>query len=252
MNYQLVLQYRGTRYQGWQKQPHTIDTIQGQLELAISKIAQEKVFKTIGSGRTDSGVHALRQYVLLESEIDIPADSLIRAINSFLPNDIKVIECHELQEQFHPVFSAKKKEYHYYFTHSEKLNPFNWDILTGLSFKPDLKLMNDFACELVGEHDFLDFSTKGTKVKSTLREIFSAEVVECLHPFDSATNCYCFKVVGSGFLKQMVRLMVSACWSYAQGKIELLQLREQLNNPTQQHLSYVAAPNGLFLVDVTY
>ena len=252
--YQSVLSYEGTGFYGWQKQPDQNQTIQGQLEKALEKISKSKEVHTIGSGRTDAGVHALGQVVRIEIPLEIDPSSLTKALNSKLPASIKVLETHLSSETFNPVFDAISKEYRYFFT-NEDLPPHLRNTVTRIKGDLDFELLETAWSQFIGSHDFQNFFTVGTPVKSTVREVFDAELLKIQSGDQWSSACapyYCLRVKGSGFLKQMVRLMVGSAWSVAKSKVSLIELAEALNTPLENKLGAVAPAEGLFLWNVQY
>jgi tRNA pseudouridine38-40 synthase len=252
--YKLTLQYRGTNYLGFQIQSGDQKTIQGEINRALKEIVKSDNIKSIGSGRTDTGVHALGQIVRVYIPLVIKPDSLVRALNSHLPADIRVIEASDCDENFHPIFSAKSKEYNYVFSLEEQ-SPFADELLTYYPHDLDIEKMNR-ACKLfLGKHDFVNFQCQGTEVATTVREITECEILA----FDSnghwsnlVGKYYVIRVVGNGFLKQMVRLMVGALWNIGRGKIEESDLHRALTRPMDKRLGATAPPQGLYLKVVHY
>lgn len=252
--YKLILQYRGTAYLGFQIQTEQQKTIQGELNRVLKIITKSEEIKTIGSGRTDAGVHALAQVVRIAIPLLIKEDGLVKALNSHLPFDIRVISAEKCDENFHPIFSAKSKEYNYVFS-SDTASPFTSDLVTYFPFELDIEKMNN-ACKLfLGEHDFVNFQCQGTEVATTVRKILECEVI----PYDSqghwsnlVGSYYVIRVVGNGFLKQMVRLMVGALWNIGRSKIDESDLHRALNGPIKQRLGATAPPQGLYLKVVHY
>jgi tRNA pseudouridine38-40 synthase len=252
--YKLTVQYKGTNYLGFQVQPIGL-TIQGELNRALKTLSKSDQIKTIGSGRTDSGVHAFAQIVRIEIPVNIPEESLLRAINSHLPPDIRISAAIRCKNDFHPIFSAQSKEYNYVFSNQQSISPFAQELVTHFPFELDIELMKK-GCEIFcGEHDFINFQCTGTEVGTTVRQIFSCE----LKHFQSAglwghmlSDYYVFHVVGSGFLKQMVRLMMGALWSLGRGKISLEDLKKSLITHSPKRLGATAPPQGLYLKEVHY
>ncbi|MDO9183566.1 MAG: tRNA pseudouridine(38-40) synthase TruA [Bacteriovorax sp.] len=256
--YKLTLQYKGTSYLGFQVQSIG-STIQGELNNALKILSKSENIKSIGSGRTDSGVHAFAQMVRVEIPVDIPEGSLIRALNSQLPHDIRVSAAVKCNEQFHPIFSAKSKEYNYVFSKEQSISPFAHDLVTLFPYELDILRMQK-GCELFcGEHDFINFQCTGTEVASTVRQIFSCGLTHYQssgHWGHMLTDYYVFHVIGSGFLKQMVRLMMGALWSLGRGKIDLNDLERALapvkGESLGRRLGATAPPQGLYLKEVHY
>ena len=252
--YKLVIEYKGTNYLGFQIQSKG-KTIQGELNNALKILSKSDSIKSIGSGRTDAGVHALAQIVKIEIPVNIPADSLVRAINSHLPLDIRIKEATLSSSEFHPIYSAKSKEYNYVFTNREMISPFAEDLITLFPFDLDIEKMKEGCKIFCGEHDFKNYQCTGTDVETTVRNIFMCELVHYTssgHWGNFIEDYYVMRVIGDGFLKQMVRLMMGALWSLGRGKITLLELKESLKTPQNNRLGATAPPQGLYLKEVHY
>lgn len=254
-SYKLKIQYNGFHFIGWQVQPNG-ETIQGTLNNCLKKLSKSEDIKTVGSGRTDSGVHALGQVVKIEMPLQIDTTALVKALNTLLPDSIRVLEAEVCGEDFHPIFSAKKKEYLYAFTLNKNRSPFIGELMARYPHRDfDQKRLEE-ACRLFeGEHDFCNYFCTGTPVKSTVRTIFNCSVVKepvegFYHVFDN--EHYLLRFEGTGFLKQMVRLMVGALWATAAGKCSLQDIENSLKNPLDSKLAAVAPPQGLYLNKVHY
>ena len=256
--YKLILQYKGTNYLGFQVQAIGL-TIQGELNKALKILSKSDNVKSIGSGRTDSGVHAFAQVVRIEIPVDIPENSLLRAINSHLPHDIRVIFAGRCTNDFHPIFSAQSKEYNYVFSMEQGISPFAHDLVTLFPFELDIEQMKK-GCEIFcGEHDFINFQCTGTEVGTTIRRILSCELIHYKsegHWGHMLSDYYVLHIVGSGFLKQMVRLMMGALWSLGRNKITLEDLEKSLKPLPgilmTRRLGATAPPQGLYLKEVHY
>lgn len=252
--YKIVIEYCGTAYHGFQIQ-NDMRTIQGELYDALKNLCELSEVKTIGSGRTDAGVHAKGQVVRIEMSLKMPGVKLRYALNAHLPKDIRVVHSEECDEHFHPIFSAQKKEYRYYFSVQELNSTHLNGLITFYPHDLDLNLMNEACKQFLGKHDFINYQCKGTEVESTVREIFEAEIFETTFgaefPF-SVDKVFCFRVVGDGFLKQMVRLMVGALWNLGRHKITLEEFKESLRTFRESRYGIVAPPDGLYLYRVDY
>tara|TARA_Y100000590_G_scaffold470726_3_gene668782 strand:- start:69208 stop:69978 length:771 start_codon:yes stop_codon:yes gene_type:complete len=252
--YKLIIQYKGTAYQGWQIQPQG-KTVQGEVNKALAKISKCEDLKTIGSGRTDSGVHALGQTVKATISLEIGNDELKRGLNSLLPDDIKILAVERANESFHPIGDSEWKEYIYLFSTNRETSLFHSDFLSIYPYQLDIERMKK-ACELfVGRHDFADFQCVGTEVNSTTREIFECELVEFKSDwgiFPPSEDVFSLRVKGDGFLKQMVRLMVGTLWNIGLSKTHLEELESSLAAPTGIKLGAVAPAQGLYLNKVFY
>jgi tRNA pseudouridine38-40 synthase len=248
--YRLALQYKGTRYSGWQVQPAE-KTIQGELNQALKLITKNDDVKSMGSGRTDAGVHALDQVVKIAIHLEINPENLLKALNSNLPDDIRVVGAEKSDDSFMPTVHAKSKEYHYRFTSGRTVTAFQTDFIAHQSFDLNLDLMNKACSLLIGEHDFLNYYCEGTEVSSTVRSIFECEILEVKETGFMPPHLM-LRIVGSGFLKQMVRLIVGALWNVGRGKISLEDFKKSLLPPRGDRLGIVAPPDGLYLARVNY
>jgi tRNA pseudouridine38-40 synthase len=251
--YKLLLQYKGTRYLGWQVQPESAGlTIQGELNKALEVVSKSRA-QSMGAGRTDAGVHALGQIVKVGIELLIDPKNLVKALNVHLPDDIRVLEAELSTYEFFPTVHALSKEYHYRFTAQRGFSAFQNELIVNHPFELDLQKMRK-ACEiLVGEHDFCNYFCEGTDVSSTIRKIFAAEILEVPQgDWEMLPGHYVFRVVGNGFLKQMVRLLMGALWNVGRGKIELDEFAKSLTSASMRRLGPVAPPHGLYMVRVNY
>lgn len=251
--YKLVLQYKGTRYLGWQVQPeHAGLTVQGELNRAFRTLSKSENVKSLGAGRTDAGVHALGQVAKVAVELDIPCENLVKALNANLPDDIRVLEAEISNEEFFPTVHAKSKEYHYRFTSNKTFTAFQNELIQNQTFDLDLKKMQDVCKILIGRHDFTNFYCEGTEVASNIREIYECEILEVPEGNWMLPSHYIFRIVGNGFLKQMVRCLMGAVWSVGRGKITLEEFQNALSATKVPRIAPVAPPNGLYMVRVNY
>jgi tRNA pseudouridine38-40 synthase len=251
--YKIFIQYKGTRYLGWQIQPESAGkTVQGELNKALKVISKSDLVKTVGSGRTDAGVHALEQVVKVEINLQIPPDKLIKALNVNLPDDIRVIHAEFSDAEFMPTFHAKSKEYQYRFTTERNFTAFQNDLISNYPFELDINKMKEACNALVGVHDFLNFYCEGTEVAHNVREIFECEILYVDQGEWMLPSHYIFRVVGSGFLKQMVRLLMGTIWNIGRSKVTLDEFKAALGPPKVKKLGPVAPPQGLYMVRVNY
>ena len=248
----LKISFDGSEFLGWQNQKDFSPTIQGTLNNALKKIYKQDI-STIGSGRTDAGVHAKDLYVAFSAPFEIPLDSLVKALNSHLPDSIRALEAIFVNDQFRPTFDARYKEYRYYFTNMKIPSAHFSKYMSNISYELDFKLMTKACSLFVGEHDFQDFHCKGSDPASTIRMIYKCKLIEESGSFGGILpDHYYLQVIGSGFLKQMVRLIMGTVWNVGRGKVGLRDIAEHLHSPTGKHLAPVAPPNGLFKYAVEY
>lgn len=251
--YKLILQYKGTRYLGWQIQPETAGlTVQGELNKALSVVAKSDEVRTLGAGRTDTGVHALGQVVKASIKLKIPAENLVKALNVNLPDDIRVIKAEVSDEEFFPTIHAKSKEYQYRFTFSRTFTAFQNELIQNHPFELDLEKMRAACRVLIGTHDFSNFYCEGTEVSHNIREIYECEIFEVPQGQWMLPSHYVFRIVGNGFLKQMVRLLMGAIWNVGRGKISLDDFQAALSSQKVPRLGPVAPPHGLYMTRVNY
>ncbi len=254
-SYKLILSYNGYKYYGWQIQNNSnFATIQGELDKALEIIFKCRDFKTMGSSRTDAGVHALHQVVKVEAPFSIEAHSLLKAINTHLPSDVRVRDCYLSDENWHPIADTKNKEYKYLFTNQEILSPFQEVTMPNVKGELNIDLMQKACALFLGEHDFFNYYCEGTDVKSTVRTIYECEIniKNNVNHIYLPASYYELRINGSGFLKQMVRLIVGAIWNIGLGKISLQDIEKSFLIPSETRLGIVAPAHGLYLTQINY
>lgn len=251
--YKLILQYKGTRYLGWQVQPESAGlTVQGELNRALRLISKSDEAKSLGAGRTDAGVHALGQVAKVGIPLEIAPENLVKALNVNLPDDIRVLAAEKSDLEFFPTVHAVSKEYHYRFTCQRGFTAFQNDFIVNHPFDLDIEKMKEACKILIGQHDFTNFYCEGTEVASNVREIYECEILEISQGEWMLPSHYVFRIVGNGFLKQMVRLLMGALWNIGRGKITLDDLKAALGPQKVPRLGPVAPPSGLYMVRVNY
>ena len=240
MRIKVTLTYDGTNYYGYQHQPGHI-TIQDTFEDALAIILKEKV-KTVASGRTDAHVHALGQVLHFDTNINMKEYNWMRALNSLLPEDIRVKKVEFVSDDFHARFSAIKKEYRYYI----KLNEYDVFKNNYMAYyeKLDIDKMDEAIKYFIGEHDFISFSRYVDK-KPTIKTIYEAKI----NRFDDYIEIV---FVGNGFLKYMVRIMVGTLIDIGLGRKNPSDIEKIFEQKDRSKASKTASPNGLFLMNVYY
>jgi tRNA pseudouridine38-40 synthase len=241
----LVVAYEGTKFCGWQIQPG-VRTVQDELEKAISTITGEPV-RVYGSGRTDSGVHAMGQVVhfaLPDNRVNVPWQ---RALNAILPDDVTILNTDLVDENFHAQFSSVRKTYTYslwlengFFLPCRR--HFVW------ACGPlDLSAVDAAMKIFVGEHDFASFQNVGTPVSNTIRTVLSFNRLpgETEHEIK-------LEICGTGFLKQMVRNIVGCLVEVGRGKADPDFVRSVLESKDRTLAPATAPPQGLCLAHVYY
>ena len=177
MNYKILVQYDGTRYEGWQRQERTESTIQGKIEAVLSKMCGEEV-QIQGAGRTDAGVHAKEQVANVHLKEQVDPQEVKQYLNRYLPEDIAVSEVTEVPERFHSRLNATGKIYVYRIATGEVKKVFERRYIYDFGEKPDVHLMRQAAEILAGTHDFKSFCANRRMKKSTVRTIYSIDLKE--------------------------------------------------------------------------
>lgn len=242
-NYKLLIEYDGTRYYGWQRQPNQ-NTIQGKLESVLSAMCQKDV-EVIGAGRTDGGVHAKGMVANVNLETELSAEEIRDYLNRYLPDDIAVLEVKEASPRFHARYNATGKTYCYTCFDGDVKPVFDRRYYTRLEEKPDAELMRRAAEVLLGQHDFRNFCVNPRMKKSTVRC-----VDKILIERDGGYIRFTFH--GTGFLQNMVRIMVGTLLEVGCGRMTAEQVREVLENPERQKAGPTAPAQGLCLMSVDY
>jgi len=245
--FRLTIAYDGAPFEGWQSQPGG-NTVQDKLESALAEIGGGTT-RAHGSGRTDTGVHALGQVAHFDapdgSRMD--ATAWMRAINTKLPRTVRVLAAEEVADDFHARFSATAKTYRYEIDTGEVLSPLRlgraWHHPTSL----DPERFAGACALYLGEHDFAAFAAnrRDGKDPNTVRTIARAKVAE-------TKTGLSVTFTGNGFLYKMVRLLVGGAARVAEGREELDWLVGLLTNPSADKCAYCARGEGLYLVDVDY
>ena len=240
----LKIEYDGTRYSGWQRQNNAA-SVQESVENALSAIFNNK-HTIIGAGRTDAGVHARGQvaHSILRNEVTIPRDKIIKAINSYLPKDIRIADFRITTNQFHATADAIAREYSYS-VHTRQtvfLRPFS----TFFKYPVDLSRLNHISPIFLGEHDFTTFSKNNPSTKSYICDIETChwDKIEDWH--------YVLKIKANRFVYGMVRALVGVMLNYARGESSIAELEKALELKDRQYGSYLAPAQGLCLEKVYY
>ncbi len=242
MRVKLVIEYDGSDFCGWQIQKNG-NTIQQELELAIKKVTGEEV-KVTGSGRTDSGVHALGQVAHFDTQKNIGVERFAYAINTHLPDGIRVISSCEVPDDFHARYSAKSKTYEYKFY----IAPIDRPLKNKYALRVDsldLSVMKDGAKLIEGEHDFKCFCASGSEVESTVRTVYGIKI-------DEGDNEVTISVTGNGFLYNMVRMIVGALKALSDKKINLQDIKNSLVSGERLKNTATLPAKALFLKEVKY
>ena len=242
-NIKLIVEYDGTNYSGWQIQPNGL-AIQQVLEEALATMLGEFV-RVYSSGRTDAGVHALGMVAAFRTEKQLPLRAFSDGLNSLLPNDIAIKDAVEAPLAFNPRADAKSKHYRYTIYNGGRRSPLarhrSWHLRGAL----DLERMQAAAAHFIGEHDFAAFRAANCAAKTTVRRLFSVSVVR-------DEESIIVDVHGSGFLKNMVRIIAGTLAAVGQGKINPAVVPELFASGDRASAGSTAPPQGLCLMEVFY
>ncbi len=238
-----LIAYDGTVYNGFQRQREDQTTIQGEIEQTLTGLAKETIAIT-GAGRTDSGVHALGQVISFSIDWQHEVDSLQRAINVNLAQDIVILQLKKVASSFHPRFDARSRTYEYRIYNASVRSPihrlYSWHVPRAL----DLDLMDEAAQYLVGRQDFATFGTPPQGV-SCVREVLAA----C---WERRDEFLAFHIQANAFLFRMVRSIVGSLKRVGDGTWSVKQFVTALQARDRAQSGPTAPPQGLFLTSVEY
>jgi len=261
-NIKLIIEYEGTDYNGWQIQPG-LKTVQGVLQSKLSIITKAETI-VIGSGRTDSGVHASWQVVNFKTESRMKPDEFKAALNSLLPKDIVVKHAEEVEDSFHARYSAIGRTYRYTILNSKT----PWSFLQRYVYMVHYPIQIDKMAEasqcLIGTHDFTSFASDGDHIKNYVRTVFDAKVFDSGYPslsfplfylndvFNNQEKLICFQITGNGFLRSMVRAITGTLLEIGKGKMPSEKMKEILDGKDRTLAGPSLPARGLCLIKVNY
>ena len=235
----LIVAYDGTDYHGWQLQPG-VPTIEGELKKALTALLGEEI-QVIGASRTDSGVHALCNAAVFDTDTKIPAQKIAYALNQRLPEDIRIQKSKETEPDFHPRHCASRKTYEYRILNREFPLPTKRRYAHFTYVPLDEEKMRQAAGYLKGEHDFMSFCASAAVVETTVRTLYELEVIR-----DGEEII--LRVCGSGFLYNMVRIIAGTLMEVGRGNIEPEKMQEILQAKDRSAAGPTAPACGLTLV----
>ena len=243
----LTIAYDGTQYGGWQVQPNA-NTIQAELERAIHQIVGEQV-RTTASGRTDAGVHALGQVISCQTTSTLAASRLVVAINSKLPDDIRVLQAEDAPEGFHAIRNATRKRYRYRIWNANILDVFQRQFVWHIPIPLDTAEMKRAIEQIRGEHDFMSFQSTGSPRKTTVRNMFDVG-------FEVRTVTggqeISIELEADGFLYNMVRNIVGTLVWIGRGHETAEWIPSLIEAKNRREAGMTAPAKGLTLVQVWY
>lgn len=243
-NYRMVLEYDGGRYDGWQKQGNTEQTIQGKIEHVLERMAGRAV-EVHGSGRTDAGVHALAQVANFHADVKMTEEEIRNYLNQYLPEDIRVKTVELAAERFHSRLHAQEKTYQYRIEMGEKKQVFERKYIYGLSKELNVEAMERAASILIGEHDFKSFCSNRKTKKSTVRVLNKIELKQ-------QGSRLLIRYTGDGFLYNMVRILTGTLIEVGLEQRKAEEMKEILDARDRNAAGFTAPAEGLFLEKVCY
>lgn len=240
----LTVAYDGTNYCGWQVQPNGL-AVQEVLNRCLSELLGEKI-STIGASRTDAGVHALGNVAVFDTNARMPADKISFALNTRLPEDIRIQDSREVEPDFHPRFQETVKTYEYKIYNRKFPDPTKRLYSYFYYYPLDVEKMQRGAEYLVGTHDFKSFSTYKPEVESTVRTIYSLSVKR------SEDDLITIRIQGNGFLYNMVRIIAGTLIRVGGGYYPPEYVQTILKAKDRELAGETARPEGLTLVEIRY
>ncbi len=239
----LIISYDGTNYCGWQIQINGI-TVEEVINRELSSLLGEKI-SVIGASRTDSGVHAMGNVAVFDTETKIPAEKISFALNQRLPDDIRIQKSEEVSEDFHPRYCDSTKTYEYKILNRRFPDPL-LRLYTHFVYMPlDVELMKRGAEYLVGEHDFASFCSAGSQVKTTVRTVYTLDVKE-------ENDVISIRISGNGFLYNMVRIIVGTLLKVGLCIYPPEHVKEILEAKDRYAAGPKAPARGLTLIGIDY
>jgi len=245
-NIKLTIEYDGTHFEGWQIQPTGHRTIQGELETALKTILKESI-KLIGSGRTDSGVHALGQVANFKTKSDKSLDEIKNALNANISDEIAIINTEEADKDFHAQYSPKSKAYRYRIFNRRVASPHEKNKSLFYPHKLNISFMKEEAKVLIGKHDFKSFQAvdPSKKRENTVRTIKSIIIRK-------KGDLIEMDITADGFLYKMVRNIVGTLLEIGSKKLEKGSMEKILMAKDRKMAGNTAKSEGLYLVNVSY
>ncbi len=240
----LGIEYDGSEYYGFQKQKSTEQTIQGNLENSISKVANHSI-KTFCSGRTDAGVHAFMQVVHFDTESRRSTREWVRGINSYLPHDIKVLWSKELDETFHARYSATHRSYLYRILNNQTPSALWSKRSLFVPQKLDIRAMRAASKYLIGEHDFSSFRGSGCQSNSPVRSIEDIKITK-------KNNFITFELRANAFLLHMVRIIIGTLLMVGKREIKPVEMKNILNEKDRRIAGKTVSSSGLYFLGPKY
>ncbi|MFA5446935.1 MAG: tRNA pseudouridine(38-40) synthase TruA [Sphaerochaeta sp.] len=245
----MIISYHGGHYSGWQRQHNALAVAQV-LEEKVKELIDEEV-EIVGSGRTDSGVHALAQVCHMDiTNKRMDAAKFAIALNRLLPTDIRVMESSEVDGSFHARFTTMGRTYRYFFKEHASLTGFDDGLVASVRKFPDIELLQSYAAILHGTHDFSTFTASGDLCPSKFRDIYESYWRVEEDRFGSPVLCY--TITGNAFLYKMVRSLVGSMMEFAHNGVTADEFASILASKDRLQAGRTASASGLYLWRISY
>ena len=243
-NFKITTEYDGTCFHGWQRQKKE-RSVQGEIEKVLETITTSKI-TLAGSGRTDAGVHALGQVAHFKCTTKLSPETLMKGLNSLLPNDIVILSCEQADDDFHARFNTKSKVYNYRILNQPLPSAIRRQYVWHIAKKLDVDAMRKALDHIKGKHNFSAFEGSGSPRSHSTRHMMNAEIT------NSKEGLLVVELEADGFLKFMVRNIVGTLVDVGFGKVTPEGFKEILLSKDRNLASPTAPPQGLFLIQVKY
>ncbi len=249
VRYKMIISYDGRAYNGWQTQKNGVG-VQQAIEKALKKMLKEDI-KVVGSGRTDSGVHAMGQVCHFDIvDRQIPAKAFLNVINCNLPPTVRILNCELVDGFFHSRYTAYARKYRYYFKKENEMTAFDNGFIAKIKKFPPLDLLNSYAKHIVGTHDFTTFTASKDMCPSKCRDIY-----ESYWSYETDKWGYqvlTYTICGNAFLYKMVRSLVGTQIDFAIKHKTSEDFKDALDSKNRKKAERTANPNGLYLMNISY
>lgn len=239
--YSFCISYDGSKFHGWAIQPN-VKTVQGDLQKALSALYNLKII-VYGSGRTDAGVHAINQVFHFDAPSNINVSNISKYLNNFNKGKWYIFNGKKYLNNFHSRFNVKRKIYLYKIICTKKIDPLLYDYSWQIPFDLNISKLRKISKIFIGLHDFLSFTTE--KKDNTIRQIYNIKI-------NKIKNFISIKIIGSGFLQSMVRMLIATIVNFACDKITIDYCQMLLDKPKKGQVIYKAPASGLYLLKVIY
>lgn len=243
MRVRLTISYDGTNYCGWQIQNNGI-TVEEVINRELTDLLKEDI-AIIGASRTDSGVHAVANIAVFDTNTKIPAEKISFALNQRLPDDIRIQKSEQVADDFHPRYCNSTKTYEYKILNRRFPDPLK-RLYTHFVYMPlDVDKMKKAAKYIVGEHDFASFCSAGSQVKTTVRTVYTLDV-------SKENDIISIRISGNGFLYNMVRIIVGTLMKVGLGIYTPEHVKEIIDSKDRYAAGPKAPARGLTLIGIEY